>query len=323
MNFPFRNMNIPIKSAAVAAVLSMLVFVASPQIATAEGHSMQGHVEIDGYRLNYIVEGQGDTQLLVIGSADYYDRAFSQALREKLQIAFVDHRGFAVAPEEQETNNVSLAKVIEDIDLLRKTLGWNQPIVLGHSGHAFMALEYAKQHPDNVSGVVLMNVSPSYGQPSQELGERAWAELVAPERKAIWGGEMAQLRDRIEAAPEDRFLLFMLAMGARSWFDASYDASGLWEGVPINLPAIDHLWGVEFAQVDITKGLAEFDRPVFLGLGLYDFLVPPASTWDPIRNAFPDLTVRVFAQSGHTPMLEQPEEFDAELMTWISEKVAN
>jgi len=38
---------------------------------------------------------------------------------------------------------------------------------------------------------------------------------------------------------------------------------------------IDYLWGEVFRDIDITKGLETFDKPVFLGLGQFYFLVAP------------------------------------------------
>ncbi|WP_274630751.1 alpha/beta fold hydrolase [Arvimicrobium flavum] len=303
-----------------AAAIGVVAGIAATQSQAAE---RSGFVERDGYRLNFSVEGEGDIRLLIIGSIPYYQRTFAPELRKKMQIAFIDHRGFVEAPAGQTVDDVKLAKVLGDIEALRTEIGWEAPIVLGHSGHGFMAIEYAKLHADNVSGVVLMNHGPSNSEEDRAVTERNWSELVAPARQAIEAGQMAQLGMRIEKNPQDRFLLFTLAMGARSWADASYDARPLWEGVPINLPAIDQMWGIEFAELNIAAGLGSFDRPVLMLAGKWDYLVPALSTWDRVRGDFRDLTVRVFANSGHTPMLEEPEAFEQVLFSWISEKVGN
>ena len=69
-----------------------------------------------------------------------------------------------------------------------------------------------------------------------------------------------------------------------------------------------------------TPRLQPIDRPVFLALGRYDFLVAPPSAWDAIRPQFRDLTVRVFERSGHTPQYEEATLFDAELMRWMKKR---
>ena len=82
----------------------------------------------------------------------------------------------------------------------------------------------------------------------------------------------------------------------------------------------NYVYGQVFRDIDITQGLEAFDRPVFLALGRYDFVMGPPSMWDPIRPKFRDLTVRVFEQSGHTPQYEEPALFDAELLRWMKEQ---
>ena len=57
---------------------------------------------------------------------------------------------------------------------------------------------------------------------------------------------------------------------------------------------------------------------MFLALGRFDYLVAPPHTWDRVRPAFRDLTVRIFERSGHTPQYEEAAHFDAELIGWMT-----
>src|SRR5882672_4400590 len=103
-----------------------------------------GTIEISGFKLNYLVEGSG-IPVLVPGSSVYYPRVFSEEIKKHLQFIHVDHRGFVPAPPEGLDNSVfDLDVLIEDFEKVRKHLGLENFIVMGHSGHAFMALEYAK-----------------------------------------------------------------------------------------------------------------------------------------------------------------------------------
>src|SRR4029079_8189161 len=98
----------------------------------------------------------------------------------------------------------------------------------------------------------------------------------------------------IQADPDNRFITFCLRLGARSWYDYKFDASPLWKDVKVNMQIIDYLWGEVFRDIDITKGLETFDKPVFLGLGQFDFLVAPFYTWNPIAKKFKNFTIRLF-----------------------------
>ncbi|MXQ13693.1 alpha/beta fold hydrolase [Microvirga makkahensis] len=278
---------------------------------------MRGTISSGGFDLAYSVEGQG-TPAIVIGSAVYYPRTFSQNLRRSLQLVFVDHRGFAKTSKDLQPSDYELDVVLDDIDLARRHFGHEKMIVMGHSGHGYMALEYAKRYPQHVSHVVMIGTGPSHGAAHQEASERYWQESVCPERKAKLAGDLALLPAEIEAAPEKRFVTFCIRLGAKSWYDHGFDAAALWEGVHVNMPVIDHLWGETFRDLDVRQGLERLDIPVFLALGRYDYLVAPYATWDAYRGCFRDLTVRVFEKSGHTPQLEESALFDAELLRWLA-----
>ncbi len=102
-----------------------------------------------------------------------------------------------------------------------------------------------------------------------------------------------------------------------AWYDQDFDSTPLWEGVEVNMDMFTHVWGTLLAEIDITQGLDAFERPAFLALGRYDFLVAPPSSWDPVKPHFNDLTVHIFEESGHTPQYEQAALFDSELLTWM------
>ena len=283
---------------------------------TTRDASERGTIQSGRFELAYSVEGDG-APALVIGSAVYYPRVFSQALRQSLKLIFADHRGFAHLSEGASPSEYTLDAVLADIDLVRKHLGLETVIVIGHSGHGYMALEYAKRYPQHVSHVVMIATGPSHSAAHNAATERYWQESVCPERKAKLESDLAGLPAAIEAAPDKRFVTFCVRMGARSWYDHSFDAAPLWEGVHVNMPVFDHLWGEAFRDIDIAQGLDRLDAPVFLALGRYDYLVAPYATWEPYRGAFKDLTVRVFEKSGHTPQFEESDLFDSELMNWL------
>ena len=281
------------------------------------GQARKNIIEVDGFKLNYIIEGNG-LPTIVIGSSIYYPRVFSPNLRKYLRLIFMDHRGFTPTQGMLETSKFELSVIIEDIESLRKTLNLERIAIIGHSGHGFMALEYAKKYPDHVSHVVLIGMGPNNSAKSQAEADQYFQDSVCDERKAILEENLKLLPAEIEAAPDQRFITFCLRLGARSWYDYQFDASPLWKDVNVNMQIIDYLWGNVFRDIDITKGLQSFDKPIFLGLGQFDYLVAPFYTWNSIRQKFKKLTVRLFEQSSHTPQFEEPNKFDKELLEWLS-----
>jgi proline iminopeptidase len=280
--------------------------------------TQQGSLSVDKFELGYRIEGTG-RDVLVIGDTTYYPRTFSQHLRQHLRLIFMDHRGFGKANAPFTSADMELDVLVEDIEKLRQTLNLDKVIILGHSGHGYLALAYAKKYPEHVSHVVLLALSPDSSLASFQAADQYFEESVCPERKALFAENMAQLGADIEADPENRFVYRMLRSGPRIWFDPAYDARHLWEGVRIVPEVFDYVWGQLFQTIDITQGLDTFDKPVFLGLGRYDYWNPP-HLWERLRGQFCDLRVRVFERSAHTPQLEEAEQFDRELLEWLGKK---
>ncbi len=315
-----RDASVPLLLAAIlAACLQSDSERSSVQQAGMQSQADTGSIAAGAFRLRYRIEGTG-TPTMVIGSSVYYPRVFSQDLRTHLRMVFLDHRGFAPSPGVVDTTAFALDTLLDDVERAREELGLGRIAVVGHSGNAFMALEYAKRYPENVSHVIMIGIAPDLGAANTQAMEQNWQEFASQQRKAVMEENLQRIPDEQLAAlpPGQGFIRGYIRDAPRIWYDPHFDSSPLWEGVQINMDMFNHVWGRIFADIDITQQLDSFDRPVFLALGRYDFLVAPPSSWDPIRPMFRDLTVRVFEESGHTPQYEEAALFDQEILDWMS-----
>lgn len=276
-------------------------------------------ISIDGFRLRYCVKGTGDP-ILVIGSSLYYPHLFSETLYETFQFIYLDHRGFVKPNRTLEPENYTLDKVLDDIEIARKVLGLTDFVILGHSGHAFMALEYAKKFPKHVEKVVLLNSAPTNSRERQNESFLFFQKTASPERKRQFEKDFALLENDILQDPERRFAHMCIRMGSQSFYDYEFDATYMWEGVYTNMPVIDYLWGEAFGELNLIQSLAEFKKPVFIGLGRYDYLVAPVSLWEGVDCMYENVKKVIFEHSGHNPMFEEPLYFNQEITRWILEK---
>ncbi|MEM7553846.1 MAG: alpha/beta hydrolase [Cyanobacteria bacterium P01_A01_bin.84] len=278
---------------------------------------MKGYIISDGFKLQYLVEGEG-IPTIVVGSSIYYPRTFSKELRSQLKIAFIDHRGFAPKNNCQNKDKYKLNLLVDDIELFREELDFDQFIMIGHSGHAFIALEYANKYRDRVSHLVLIGAAPDFSDAGNKAAEQYLSDSVCPERKALLARNIDRLTEEIAAASNKRaFVTYCLLMAPKSWYDYNYDGKALWEDVEVNMTMFDFVWGEVFRDIDITKNLELLKAPVFLALGRYDYLIPPFYLWNNIREKFTDITICIFEKSSHTPQFEEPRLFDGELLEWI------
>jgi proline iminopeptidase len=290
---------------------------ASRAALAAQAEVETGTIVSGPFQLRYHTEGTGKPAI-VIGSAVYLPRGFSQNIRKHLQMVFLDHRGYAPSPGPMDATEFATAKLLDDVERARQQLELGRIVIIGHSIHSVIALEYAKKYPENVSHVVMIG-SAALNAGNEKVMAQYWEELASPERKAAVLENRRRLPDdELDRLPSgQRFLRAYIREGPRTWYDPHFDASPLFEGVEYN---DDYARAQPLGRVNIFDGLDTFDRPVFLALGRYDFLVAPPSSWEAIRPRFKDLTVKIFDQSGHWPHYEEAASFDAALSEWIEER---
>lgn len=273
-----------------------------------------GSIEIDGYKLRYCSEGIGP-DVLVIGSSIYYPRSFSQNLRKFLRLHFVDYRGFAEGPEAKLTFDT----LLDDLECIRQKLGIEKCIVIGHSAHGLLALEYAKKYKKHVSHVVIIGMSPHMRPDHMAMAQSNWEESVWPERKEAFERNLKLMPDeKLNQLPKDQWFLQMNFRNVpKSWYNYNFDSTPLWQGVRPNIYVLDQMYRQFVCEIEVPRGLESFDRPVLLVYGRFEFLVAPAHSWDPLRAKFKNFTVRIFEKSAHSPQYEEADLFDAELLKWL------
>ena len=272
------------------------------------------------FELSYVIEGSGHPTI-VIGSHLYYPRTFSKKLRDHLQLIFMDHRGFAPSPGAVDQSEYELEKIVDDVEALRRKLGLPRVAVIGHSGHAFMALEYGKKYPEHTSHVVMISESPDIGPATMRLAEENFQALADVDRRAAEQENIQKFPDeKLKLlSPEEGFVRGYIRNAARIWFDPRFDCTHLWEGVVPNIEIFGYVWGQVFTEINITKDIERLVAPVFLALGRYDFIAGPPACWDPLLSKFPDISVHIFERSGHTPQLEEQQLFDDRLLAWLKD----
>jgi proline iminopeptidase len=272
--------------------------------------SESGTVDRDGFQLGWCREGRG-IPMLVLGAHRFYPQYFPQSLREHFDIVFCDLRQWVPTPEDFDVSAITLDTFSDDIEAVRRAVGFERPIVAGQSQHGSLALLYAERFREDVRGVAAI-------APNAPVDDREGLELPAdffqrdadPDRLAAHDRWQARRPASVENAQD--FVDNYLANSAKFWFDHTAHTSHLWEGSEINLEVLDRLF-----QADTLGGfrLGTLDVPVFLALGRYDYALP-YYLWDRPQKKLSNLRYRLYERSAHQPPYEQPEEFAADLLDW-------
>ena len=271
-----------------------------------------GTVDRDGFKLEWVREGSG-LPMLVVGSRSFYPRYFPQSLREHFEMVFCDLRQWVAMPSGFDITTVTRDTFSGDIDALRQAVGFDRPIVVGQSQHGSFALEYARQAPVSVLGVAaIVPFPPAGSRDGLESPEQFFDRDADAGRKAEHARKRAGAPAQASGdARQDFFETFSMD-DAQRWYDYTFDASPLWEGVDVNIP----MFGQVFSPAVLGGYTVEpLDVPVFLALGRYDYRWP-SYVWDEPKRNFSKLTYKLYEKSGHNPPFEQPDEFAADLVAW-------
>lgn len=302
------------RTAARRIGLALLPCIASltPPVAA---QSLTGTADAGGAQLSYVVEGSG-RPCIVVGVAAWYDRAFPDALKRVLRCAFMDLRTVERVPRGDTTAAYSVRQAADDVEAVRRSLGWERVVVFGHSVHGLIALEYVRRYPEHVTQAVLVGTAPYWGDRLDAARAAFWKADASQERKAADEDRRQRLAaERAAARGSDAIVLGFIARAAHMWRDASFDGASLWRGVRLDVA----YWNALFASAGgyDARGGPTVARPVFVALGRYDYLTPYTSWSRDYLAALPKGTVHVFAGSGHTPFLEEPVEFAGRLEAWL------
>lgn len=85
-----------------------------------------------------------------------YDRRFFDP--ETYRIILFDQRGAGRSRPHAELENNTTQKLVEDIEVIRKTLGIDKWVLFGGSWGSTLSLVYAQTHPERVLGLILRGI---------------------------------------------------------------------------------------------------------------------------------------------------------------------
>lgn len=274
-------------------------------------------IQTDGFRLKVIEQGQGPT-LLIIGCADYYYRIMPADIYQHFCCVFIDHRGFAHCERPVNLNDVSLEQISQDVELACRQLHVERCWVMGHSGHAYMALDFAYRFPTRVKGCALIGAAPNLSEEMRTLQMANWEKHACQDRKTAFEKSIALLEGDIQLEPHRKFSHLCRRLGLMRWFNPDFDELPLWRDIPMHTALLDKLWGNEFAYLDISAYTQAISLPTLVLGGLQDFSIAPLSAWSDVHPPFCNADFISLPECGHTPMLEQPDAFISVLRDFIT-----
>ena len=272
------------------------------------------YIDVEGGKLPYIIKGNGKP-IIVLSSFIMDSKTFSAELEEKFKLIFLNMRHFD-KDNKLNPNEITLQTYLNDIECLRKKLGYDKVIVLGHSAHGLLAIEYSKSYPNNTSHVILIGTPPYFNRDFSLEKEKFWNTNASNERKEKyqkkWNKEKRKITNWF--LPDDKkFKIKMVARSPQRWYELDFEPTYLWKDVEINSEAMNHFIDKVVMDYLLPDSIT---TPTFIVHGKYDFAIPYTIWTEKRKNRFINLSFNLFDRSSHFPHMEQQELFDKKLIEW-------
>jgi 3-oxoadipate enol-lactonase len=263
-------------------------------------------LDVNGATLYYEAAGHISLPALLlvhagIANLRMWDAQLPTLAREHYVIR-LDSRGFGQTStaDVEYSNRADLLAILDHLGIAKAT-------VIGCSRGGGIAIDFALDHPDRVSGLVTIGSGPS-GFPEVELTERE-NELFA-EMDETWENEdwalLARQEVRLwsigptrsEADLDPAFVGTAFALNA----DKPNHAHERATAIPLDPPAYSRL-----AEITVPTLVMVGDHDLSVAITQYEYLL----------GAIAGASGHLFQDAAHLPSVEKPEEFTNVLTAWL------
>lgn len=259
--------------------------------------SSEGFIEVDGYRVHYATWGRRGGKIVILhsmGMDAYSMEKMCEALEDKYNIL-----ALTILAHGDSTVPTATVTLPEHADLLRecyRKLSYIPCVLIGHSIGGRMSMILAADHPDEVKGVVLVDIAPP------DPVSRSWSQ-TSPELLKNETDALAYLKQRYPGfSPE--YIENRLNHGFIRQPDGSLKPK------PTGTPAMTSYY------TDLWPYVERIRVPTKLILGSESPLVTPEKR-ERMAKLIPGLEVVTVEGSSHMVPQDKPIEFEKEVRSFL------
>jgi proline iminopeptidase len=269
----------------------------------------------------YVFGGGGESLLLVNGGpglpCDYLRDSHSHLADHGLRVVAFDQLGTGASEKPSDESLWRIERYVAEVEAVRASLGLGRVHLLGQSWGTFLGIEYCLYHLENVKSCVIANGSACVPHTAAEM--RRLRDALGPETVAMMQRHEAEgTTDHPEYQAAITILYRRHICRCPEWPAAlvrSFDG--------LNMDVYGAMWGAN--EYCCTGNLRNWDRldrlheitiPALVLVGQYDELTPEGARL--IHERLPRSTIKVFAESSHTPFFEEPEDYFETLLAFLN-----
>jgi proline iminopeptidase len=281
-------------------------------------------INLKEVRLHYVVRGQGPALFVTSpgwGVGSNYLQSSLTPLEQKFTVVYIDTRGSGGSSRPADRSRMSQGVMADDIDELRERLGLPHIDLLGHSDGGTIAIEYGLRHRQHARKLVL--IAPGVLGDFEPETTSAYMKLWASDPQ--YANAVREVKESDWDSPgftDETFARSLAAMLPLYFADPS-------RYVPIFMKA--HLKGrpsayAYQAQSEAAKkagrnqaadaGLIEASTLILNGT--VDWICPYTMA-QRLHTSIPDSQLRLYANKGHFPWIEDGPRFFREVTKFLQQ----
>ena len=275
------------------------------------------YYEVNGAKIWTVSFGNGEPIFFIAGgpgNAHSYLRSFD-SLSTTNTLVYFDAFGRGKSDTAKNVTEYSLQRDIEDLEALRKAMGFSKINILGHSYGGLVAQGYAIKYPENVSHLILANSFHSYlmwqencDNSNREIKTNypeVWEELMKAREQGVISSDL--IHQEIYSKVPYGFLYAYnpenFRRSGRKPYPNSNNSKLYYQMVGKDG---DFIVGNDIGNFDFRKELKDLKMPILIYGGRFDRVAVP---WmmDKYKQYCPQAKYVMFEKSGHNPQNEEPE----------------
>lgn len=243
--------------------------------------------------------GEGQPLIILHGLLGSSDNWLTQAklLSSQYKVYTVDQRNHGQSPHSSQFDYQSM---VDDLLMFIDDNNISDPVLIGHSMGGKTVMNFALEHPDEVSRLIVVDISPR----AYNLEHYALVEGLSALRMETITSRNEADEKLAAAVPEPDVRQFLLKNMQRK-----PEGGFAWK---INLPVIREK--LSNIGVDLLRE-GTFDKPTLFIRGSRSKYVADKD-WEKIVNIFPQATLETM-ETGHWVQAEKPQEFVQVVSQWL------
>jgi len=281
-------------------------------------HPEGKYVKVNGYNLWIETVGKGDPLFLISGGPGVAHVGLHSfdPLQDAFTLIYIDNLGRGKSDSAKNVSEYTINRDVEDIEGIRKALGYEKVNVLGHSYGSIVAQSYAIKYPNSVKHLIIANgffngemwqenddncnheIKTNYPEVWERLMEvRAnGAHSSDQKHQDIYGEIPAGL---IYAYNPDK----LVGPGLDPSYPNKFNTKVYYQMVGDDG---DFIIGGDVAKFDCRMQLKDLKMPILIIAGRYDRVAVPRFEVQ-YKKYCPQAQFVMFEKSGHNPQVEEPE----------------